>query len=281
MSINFEEGQRIPRILGIFTCYNRKQKTISCLESLVKGNHELMFKFLAVDDASTDGTTEALERLKDVEVIEGDGKLYYSGGMRKGISVAKSQYKDFDYCLLFNDDVEFYPKTICRMKELLKKENQIIIGATCDSTGRLSYGGVKKCSVVKPKFQIVMSDEKIRDCDTFNANCVLISYATFLKLPNIDNRYTHSMGDFDYGLVAKKLGCILNPTNFFVGVCNDNLIVNTWRDTSLSRRERWKLKESPKGLPVKEWFYFVKKHFNFFSACYSSLSPYLKIILRK
>ena len=281
MSTNFEHKKSKCRVLGIFTCYNRKEKTLSCLESIVKGNTEIEFKFLAVDDASTDGTAEALRTLNNIEVIQGDGTLYYSGGMRQGIAAAKERYKNFDYCLLFNDDVEFFPEAVSRMVKIRTKEKQIIAGATCSRTGRLSYSGVKRCSSWKPKFQTVYSENQPMECDTFNANCVLIPYMEFLKLPNIDKVYTHSMGDFDYGLMARQQGYIINATNFFVGICEENSIEKTWQDSSLPRKIRWKLKESPKGLPLREWFHFVRKNFGIISACYSSISPFVKILLAK
>lgn len=268
------------KILGIFTCYNRKEKTVTCLKSLQEGNPSLEFAFLAVDDASTDGTYEELKKHRNVEVIRGDGKLYYSGGMRKGIEEAKEKYFGYDYCLFFNDDVDFYPQTIERMIQENTDASQIVVGATCNQRGKLTYGGAVKKSRFRPSFQIIMSGERWAECDTFNANCVLIPYDTFLKLPNMDKKYTHSLGDFDYGLTAKRMNCRINPTSFFVGVCNENPIEKTWKDSSLCRSERRKLKESPKGLPSGEWFYFVNKHFGFISACYSFLVSYIRIFLK-
>ena len=116
------------KILGIFTCYNRKECSVACLKSLMEGNKSLEFTFLAVDDASTDGTAEALEDLGKVNVLEGNGGLYYSGGMRKGIEEAKGKYRDYDYCLLFNDDVKFYAGAVERMVKLFSKERQILVG---------------------------------------------------------------------------------------------------------------------------------------------------------
>ena len=267
------------KILGIFTCYNRKEYSIACLKSLIEGNDSVKFTFLAVDDGSTDGTSEALNRLENIKILKGDGGLYYSGGMRKGIAEAKEKYRGFDYCLFFNDDVKFYENAIEKMVGLFEREKQILVGATCDNEGKLSYGGVKKCSSWRPSFEIVMSGGEMEECDTFNANCVLIPYNLFLELPNIDEVYVHAMGDFDYGLKAKEYGCVINPTDFFVGQCNDNSLCGTWRDTSLSIKERIRLKESPKGLPAKQWFHFVRRYFGVISACYSSLTPYIKIII--
>lgn len=78
------------KVLGLFTCYNRKEKTENCLRELTRGNPKLSFSFIAVDDKSTDGTKELLGRYKDLEVIETEGNAYYSGGMRQAIAAGES-----------------------------------------------------------------------------------------------------------------------------------------------------------------------------------------------
>lgn len=270
------------RILALATCYNRKNKTIKCLNTLINNNLDLNFNFIIVDDNSNDGTKEALRKFCNIDIIDGDGDLYYSGGMRKAINYAKKICKDYEYVLFFNDDVEFFYNSIKQLIKFHNDRKKIIVGATCDDNKVLSYGGAIKKSNFKPSFKIVMSDKyKIIECDTFNANCVLIPAKTFIQIPNIDSVYTHSLGDFDYGLSAKKMGLDIIVSNFFVGCCNDNPKVGTWQDTSLKRLERLKRKENPKGLPYKQWFHFIRKNYNLLSACFYSITPYIKILIKK
>lgn len=269
------------KVLGIFTCHNRKDKTIKCLNSLIQGNPNTELFLIAVDDHSTDGTQSALSQYENLQIIPGDGTCYYSGGMRLGIQAAKKICSESDWVLFFNDDVEFFPNAIERLEAYANEEQEIIVGAVCDEQGTLSYGGVVKTSRFHPSFRIIMSQEKRLYCETFNANCVLIPHQIFKNLPNIDIHYTHSMGDYDYGLEAKKRGILITVSNFFVGICNDNPLDGSWRDVNLPRRERLKRKESPKGLPRREWFYFINKHYGLFSACLHSITPYIKILSKK
>ena len=44
------------RVLALFTCFNRKEKSVHAVESLISGNPQIDFTFLVVDDGSTDGT---------------------------------------------------------------------------------------------------------------------------------------------------------------------------------------------------------------------------------
>ena len=118
-------------------------------------------------------------------------------------------------------------------------------------------------------------------CDTFNCNCLLLDAACFLAMGNLDRAYVHSMGDYDYGLRLKKAGKIVVNSADYIGICDDNRIEGSWRDRTLSRRERLKKKESPKGLPRRDWYHYVRKNYSFPAALYHSLTPYLRILLGK
>ena len=89
------------------------------------------------------------------------------------------------------------------------------------------------------------------------------------------------MGDFDYGFKASRKGIPIWVCDFFVGQCSDNPVSGTWRDINLSRMERLKRKENPKGLPVKEWWYYLNKNYSFGTAAIYSILPYLRILLKR
>lgn len=271
------------KMLLLLTCHNRKIKTQNCIDSLIK-DCNIDWKFIVVDDNSKDGTYEMLLKYPQIDVIKGDGNCFYSGGMRIAIAEAKKRndIQIFDYIMLFNDDVEFYPKAITHLIQYLNGENAIMVGATQDRYGKLSYGGVMKRSKFRPKLDIVMSKGNNKlCCDTLNANCVLISTKIFLELDNIDLKYKHSLGDYDYGFAASRKGYKINVSNFYVGICDDNALKNTWNDKTLSRMERLVKKESIKGQPWKIWFYFINKNYNLISACFYSVIPYIKICIGK
>lgn len=183
--------------------------------------------------------------------------------------------------LLINDDVEFEKNFIKSMLDLSKEKNCCVIGPTTDKFGNLTYGGVKyKKNKLSLRHEIKGPDFK-EECDTFNANCVLIPYDFFKKTGPIDRHYTHSIGDFDYGLSLKKNGFKLFVNSKFVGVCNRNSKENTWQDCRLNIVERIKKKESPKGLPTKQYFYYCKKNFGIFLALKSVISAYIILLFKK
>ena len=275
----------IMNILVLLTCFNRKEKTEKCIKSLSKGNSSINFTFIVVDDNSKDGTVEMLEKLREyhnIYIIKGNGNLFYSGGMRMGMEYALRELEEvFDYILLVNDDVEFFDKCIEKMIREIKSNSSVTVGATCNKEHLLTYGAIKYSENNSIKYRKVDISEYQLQCDTFNANCVLIPYFAFKKVRSMDSSYIHALGDFDYGLALKKSGLSIYSSSAYIGLCENNSIKNTWQDTTLSRIKRIKLKENPKGAPLKPWFYFLKKNFGFVVAIRNAFTPYARILLRK
>ena len=269
----------------IFSCFNRKEKTKQCIETLSKMNLKLNFTFVIVDDNSIDGTRELLIQMKqfyNIHTIYSSGNLYYSRSMRVGMEyVLNSFSKQFDYVLLINDDVKFYANSIESLIVQSKiKNDSVIVGTTCDDNGNMSYGAIKYLNK-GIKYETLPLEKNGVKADTFNANCVLIPYYIFKKVDIMDHNYIHSLGDFDYGLQIGNRGYNIYPSKNYVGVCNKNPIDNSWSNNKLSIWRRIMLKESPKGLPSKQWFYFLKKNFNINYAVWKSITPYIRIILKK
>lgn len=263
-------------VLALFTCFNRKEKSIHAIESLLSGNPGIDFTFLVVDDGSTDGTAEALRaRNFPVRILRGDGSLFYSRGMGMGMDTLLREDTDYDYLLMMNDDVDFYPGCIEAMA-LQSGGKDVIVGATEDTEGKLSYSGIQYERGIHYRF---MDPGETEPADTMNANCVLIPYALFRRTGSMDRHYHHSLGDFDYGFALREAGGTLRVSQGYVGLCCDNPQTGTWHDRSLSLKQRLKKKESVKGDPIGPWFYYLKKHFGLFTAIKSSLTPYIRIFL--
>lgn len=281
-------------IVVVMTCFNRKEKTVNCIKKLHEGNNHNKYRYIVVDDASTDGTKAAIEELRfsDVDIVEGTGSLFWNGGMHKGIQEALSRFGSGDYVLLVNDDVDFTPGIIDRMADYAKRHADgakdgadkaagqiVLVGATKSDAGALSYGGILYRKGLD--YDRIGPDKPEVSCSTFNANCVLIPFSVMKKAGNIDSFYKHSMGDFDLGFRISRGGTPIYVYPEYVGRCNDNPKEGTWQDTSLPVRRRLKLKESFKGLPFRDWFHYLRKNFGFGTACVRSVTPYIKIFLRR
>lgn len=255
-------------IAVLLTCFNRKEKTRKCLETLQLDKHPECDVFL-VDDGCTDGTGQMVKDMfPNVKVLKGDGSLFWNLGMRFAFQEAyKQKYK---FYLWVNDDVVFEDDIIGKMVETFEKvasqnnsRKVIVTGYTLDSSHKeITYGGYRLKKALMPiKLQMVQPSSKLEECDTFNGNCVLIPVEVVNIIGVNCEKYHHSQGDIDYGLSAKKVGCRIVLTNFPVGCCEKNEGARIWNDIhyKASLSEKKKVMNSLRYRPKDEWKYFTKK----------------------
>ena len=162
---------------------------------------------------------------------------------------------------------------------MLLDTDTVLVGAMRGGDGHCTYGGVKYTSGIH--YKMITPEDDDRQCDTFNANFVAVPAGIFNSVPIMDSHYRHSLGDFDYGLSIKRAGYRIEVMQAYAGICENNPSSGTWRDVGLSRLERLKKKESIKGAPFKQWFYFLNKNFGLFYAILYSITPYIRIIIGK
>lgn len=277
-----------PRIAVLITCFNRKQKTVACIDAVLAQSAfgAATFDFYVTDDASDDGTAELLlARYPTIRLIRGNGALFWNGGMRLAWQQASKWRHDF--YLWLNDDTFLYRDAVQSMLDAytsglkLNGRAGIIVGATEDHAGHASYGGERqKNRWLFPLTLTTMEPNgRLQACDTFNGNCVLVPLAAAETLGNLDGGFVHAMGDTDYGLRARRRGVPMWLAPSFVGQCvNDNLpgMVNGCGRPSLL--QRWKSMFAPKALPWRPWKILCRRHAGVLWPVYW-LWPYLKTSL--
>ena len=273
------------KIAILLCCHERKEHTKVCLDTLLENfPGSLEPTVVVVDAGSTDGTPEMLlsypMKSGKLILIRKGPDLFWTGAMRIAMSYAAKRLKDSDYVFLVNDDVRFLPGAMDALVQRMEEVHaDAVVGATKAGNGMQSYGGVRLTSRCLARYELIPPSKEPELCDTFNCNCLLLSGTCFLTMGNLDRAYVHSLGDYDYGLRLKKAGKIVVNSADYTGICDDNKTEGSWRDKTLSRRERLKKKESPKGLPRRDWYHYVRKNYSFPAALYHSLTPYLRILL--
>ena len=256
-------------VIAVLTCFNRKDSTLACLDALAASASaaDIDLDVVLVDDASTDGTAAAVRAsFPWIEVIDGAGDLYWNRGMHEGF--ARALKRPADYYLWINDDTHLVPEAVTMMlrqsDQLRRREGKpvILVGTTVGrDNGAISYGGRVSSSRLRPfKYRLVWSEREPVPCEVMEGNCVLIPSEIAHSVGNLDPKFEHAMGDTDYGLRARAAGYQLFVAAGIVGLCSRNPGSGTFFDTSLPLVARWKLIRSRKGLPIRSWLHFSKRH---------------------
>lgn len=255
------------RIAVVFTYHNRKEKTLRFLKSLHSQNKcdEYELHFFGCDDGSTDGTSEKISALyPEVTIVHGNGDLYWARGM--AAACQKAILIDPDYYLMVNDDVDFCDDMLHQIMKThdvsqRKEEKEVsIVGATCNSKGQRTYGGswweVGKLAIAS---RMVSPFDDDRKCNIANWNCFLIPRIIFKAVGEIDSYYEHGLADFDYSYRIVKAGYTIYSTDTYIGVCENNPMKGTWKDTSLPFWVRLKLMQKRTAKPWRSDIHFFKK----------------------
>jgi GT2 family glycosyltransferase len=253
------------RIAAVLTAHNRRVATTACLRSLrrQRGVDDVDLDVFLTDDGSTDGTAEAArEAYPGLTVLQGDGALYWNRGMHLAWSAALAG--GYDHTLWVNDDVVLDDDALAVLlrahAELAERrlERSIVVGSTRDPvTGRTTYGGVERPRRArKLAFERIAPSATLRPCETMNGQFVLFPKQVTDRVGNIDPRYTHAMGDYDYGLRARQRDCGVWMAPGTIGTCATNPVAEPG---SRPLAAEWRSVVGVKGLPPADWALFARR----------------------
>jgi len=249
-------------IAVLITCHNRKEKTLKCLNALYAciAPEGLSFEVFLVDDGSTDGTSEAVsDNYPDVNLIKGNGYLYWNKGMRLAWEFA-AETKDYDFYFWLNDDTVLDADAIKNLLENyfeakeIEDKAAIIVGACrkYEDINEFSYGGRNDNGPVIP-------NGKLQACKYINGNAVLVPKDIYKNIGFLSREYTHTIGDFDYGLRALESGFRCYTTKDYIATCPQNNVIPVCFNPNIPLLNRLHSLRSPKGLNLSEYNAFRKR----------------------
>jgi len=255
------------KIAALCCSYNRIEKTTSFFKSLVQQAipDGYAIDCFLLDDNSDDGTADYVEtNFPGVQVIRGSGSLFWAGGMRTlwSMVLKKSEY---DFYLLFNDDVVLFDDAIVRILDAYNKSQyplNIVAGSVQDfNLSRVTYGGHKLTNKYTGRFkQVIPNENELTACDLGNANIMLVDKGTVDKVGILSDYYIHSCADYDYTLKAIKSGIKVWVAPGFYGYCSNDH-GRPWMSGKRSLKDRVRYLYSPKGLEYKQYLHYIRKFF--------------------
>ncbi len=112
-----------PYVITIILNTNRRDDTLACLDSLLKNSYE-NHKVIVLDNASTDGSVEAIQTaFPGVEILSLTENKGYAGNNNVGIEAALDQQADWVFVL--NEDTILDPGCITKLVEIGENNSEI------------------------------------------------------------------------------------------------------------------------------------------------------------
>lgn len=205
-------------IAVVVPVFNRKDSVLDYLrrfEAIEKVGFSC--ELIIVDDGSKDGTAEAVKaEFPGVTVLEGDGNLWWTGGVNMGMAHALGG--DYTHILLMNDDVGFKPDFLTKLVQSAMDFPLAIIAsvtlrADSDRAVILKAGMKKSSSLfervksVLPGKELDQSVSRILRVDAVSGRSVLIPVQIVRIIGLHDQkRFPHGGADIEYGFRARRWG---------------------------------------------------------------------------
>ena len=210
------------RVEIVTPVHNRRELTLQCLQSLSRINRDgLDVHIIIVDDGSTDGTSDAIrQHFPEVEIVEGDGNLWYTAGTNLGIETALKYNPDF--VLGINDDSIFDADFLQRMIRCAEKYPRSVVGALL-----LLWDTPHKVFQVSPKWSVWSGGwrywaeqtvwtipQKPWAVEMIVGNCILYPVQVFKENGLMNPRKLAQYGDAEFTPRIKRNGwrLLIEPT---------------------------------------------------------------------
>lgn len=183
--------------------YNRKEITLAYLENLSDYGDLQRYHVVIVDDGSTDGTADAIRtRYPEVIVLPGNGDLWWTGAMARGMQYAYDQGAEYFFWL--NDDCLPIENALSQMESFMRQQANTLVSAsfyTAEATAPVRVSGFRG------RQGMLANAGEVVEVDGVSGWCVGIPRAVFSKIgPPNAWKFPHYAGDSMYTLTATRAG---------------------------------------------------------------------------
>lgn len=257
-------------IMVLIVCRNRRELTLSAIERVMRQRSGFDLSIAVYDDASTDGTSEAItSNYPETKIINGDGNAFWNGGLYRLWSVFSDA--NADAFLWLNDDTCLDDDALQRLVDAWHNSGfdathsrAILVGATRGVKEPVSYTGFDiVSSPLAFRTQRVLPDpNEMKNVQTFNGNIVLVGSDVVKEIGINDPAFFHNLGDIDYGLRASNLGIPVKLLPGTLGSCAENADKRNlgYGSPSLNLIQQWRKVNTHHGLPFASWYHFTRRH---------------------
>ncbi|GAA3926424.1 glycosyltransferase family 2 protein [Hymenobacter algoricola] len=220
----------------VIPVFNRRAYTRACLLSLREQTCP-EFRVIVVDDGSTDGTAQMLtDEFGEVEVVTGDGSLFWTAGVNAGIR--RALVHGATRLLTLNNDVLVPPDFVEKMLLWANRRPEAVLGALelDAATGQPIYGG-ERVNWRTNTSQYLLEElpqtrrHGLHPVTYLPGRGLLIPLSVIESIGLFDEqRLPHYMADYDYTSGARQHG--------FPVYCNYDAVLSTYPEESGQQQTR-------------------------------------------
>jgi len=202
----------------IIVNYNTKKLTLNCLKSIDRHPYDAKFEVLTVDNNSSDGSVEALEKFNsknfNLKIIQNKKNLGFSKANNKGIKASKGEY-----VLLLNSDTEVKNDSLNNLLKVAENlEDAGVVGAKLLNTDKTVQSSVFKLPTISRSVKQYLLDKKnildkyapktqsTTEVEVVVGAAFLITPEALKKVGTLDEKYFMYFEDFDYCRKIRRKG---------------------------------------------------------------------------
>src|SRR5271170_2583843 len=260
-----------PHVYAVLPVFNRKgllKRFLDCMRRQTFRD----FTIIVVDDGSTDGTSSLLrDEYGEVQLLIGDGNLWWTGGINCGIRHALTQAGENDAILVINDDVEVDANYLQSLFDSWQQMPNTLIGSVVvdiNTPDKIGDGG-RLVNWWTAKMRMLNSEKELADFgDNYYVDVsmltgwgTLVPIKVFREVGLYDEKHFQQCGDPELTVRAKNRG-------YRLVVSYDAIIkVHTDQTASVNVSDRYSLKD------LKTYFFGVRSNFRLkyrFFFCYDT-----------
>jgi GT2 family glycosyltransferase len=202
----------------IIPVFNRLEHTVAILDCLNRQTCRELLKIIVINDGSTDGTAEFLASQDWVTVINGNGSLWWSGATNVGLVHAFDSWRENDFVLFLNNDLQFDQGYIESMVILARQNPNTAIGSALfdiNEKNKLMALGPKLNNKTQEIYEIADSFSKadleklapIYEVDALTGRGALYSVRFFEKYGLLkQSLLPHYFADYEISMRFKRNG---------------------------------------------------------------------------
>lgn len=204
------------KISVILVNYNGMSFNDACIQSILKSSIRDSLEIIVVDNASTDGSLEALQKVwgdqEKVHIIALDDNYGFARANNIGIRWAMEQ--GYSTYVLLNNDTEIQEDTLERLLKCNQEHRALVVPKVlyADRPDVIWYAGGKLTPVIwKPVHRGLNRKDagqydREEKCDFANGCCLLMTKEIIEKIGYLDERFFLYYEDTEYSLRARAAG---------------------------------------------------------------------------